>query len=84
MTKKIVKTAAPNALIIKRAKSYAGKVARKDFGPCTVVRAVTQKYPSLRRRDVLAIAEALKIDQGTARQQFFLTRSGNIAIQLPL
>lgn len=52
----------------------------KEYGPCTVLREVTQKYASLERKDVLAIAKALGLNTGTAARQFQEVRSGNIRI----
>lgn len=72
--------AAPNAKTVRVARTYAAKV-NKEFGPCTVVRAVAQKYPSLRRRDVLSVTTELGINEKTAARQFFLTRSGAVRIE---
>jgi len=79
MTKKTSTANVPAASTIKAADAYARKINR-EYGPCTVVRAVAQRYPSLRRRDVLGIAGALKINPGTAARQFFLSRSGQIEV----
>lgn len=76
------KKVTPPAKTVKAAKTYATKI-NAEYGACTVVRAVTQRYASLRRCDVLAIADALKINKGTAARQFFLTRSGQIQITTP-
>lgn len=42
----------------------------KEYGPVTVLRAVTQRYASLERRDVLEVARALRYNEGTASRQF--------------
>lgn len=60
--------------------AHARKLS-KEYGPCTVVREVAQKYKSLSRGEVLEIAAALKINKGTASRQFQEIRSGNIKVE---
>lgn len=61
--------------------TYARRL-NKDYGPVTVVRAVTQRFPRLRRRDVLAIASELKINTGTASRQFQEVRNNGLRVKL--
>lgn len=66
---------------IQAAERYARQLTRKEFGPCTVVRAVTQRYSKLRRRDVLGIAEKLDINEYTASRQFQEVRHNGVRIK---
>ena len=71
---------APSARELRQAMAYATKLLNKDFGPVSVVRAVTQNHPRLRRRDVLQIATALDINHFTASRQFQEIRSGTTQV----
>ncbi len=70
------KTTKQDSTTITKATSYAKQLHKEGYGSCTIVRAVTQKYPSLARRDVLRIAASLDINLGTASRQFQEVRSG--------
>lgn len=59
---------------IAAAVAFAKKM--EDKGPCSVVRAVADKYKTFERADVLAVADALKINKYTASRQFQVARSG--------
>jgi hypothetical protein len=72
-------TANPNAKTYAAALAHARKL-HASYGPVTVIREITQKYKVLQRRDVLAIAKAVGLNQGTAARQFQEVRSGNISI----
>lgn len=50
----------------------------QEFGPVTVISAVTLKHGALKRRDVLQIAALLGINQGTASRQYQEVRSGKV------
>ena len=73
------KTATTPAPQLSDAAKLAAKLNR-EFGPCTVVRAVAQKFPKLRRRDVMSIATKLGINKYTASRQFQEVRSGEIEV----
>lgn len=60
---------------------FAKSLVKKDYGPVTVVRATAQRFPTLKRRAVLAIAETLGFNLGTASRQFQEIRSGNVKIE---
>lgn len=62
------------------AKRYAKQLAKKEFGPCTITRAVTQKFRSLTRADVLGIADELNINHFTASRQYQEVRSGKTRV----
>lgn len=64
--------ATPSSTIAK-ARIVCAKVLR-EAGPCAAVKNMTQRYPSLRRRDVLCITDAFRINRGTASRQFYLQR----------
>lgn len=52
----------------------------KTFGPCTVIRSLTQRFPKLPRGDVLEIADSIGINRNTANRQFQEIRSGNLQV----
>lgn len=68
----------------KAALAYAKKVAKQGYGNVTIVRSVTQKFSTLPRKDVLAIAKELRINLGTASRQYQEIRHGNFIIDLPI
>lgn len=68
------------AASVMAAHRYAKKLAKQEFGPCTITRAVTQKYKSLSRADVLSIASELDINQHTASRQYQEVRSGKTRV----
>lgn len=89
----VKKTAAKKTAVRKPSKKRApspdrsaaeafGKKVAAEYGPVTTVRAVTQKFPTLQRADVLAIASKLKINQFTASGQYQAARSGKVKIDL--
>lgn len=60
--------------------AYAKALVAKDYGPVTVVRAVTQHYPKLQRKEVLRIAGELGLNLGTAARQYQEVRSGKVRL----
>lgn len=63
-----------SAAEIKTAVEFAKKLSEE--GPCAQIRKVTEKYKAFERADVLAVADALKINRYTASRQFQVARAG--------
>jgi hypothetical protein len=76
-----MKTHTSASKTVSSAKAFAAKTYR-EYGPCDTIRAVAQRYKSLKRGDVLSIADSLKINRHTANTQFQRVRSGEIEIKL--
>ena len=60
----------------------ARSLIKKDYGACTIIRAITQKYPKLVRHEVMEIAELCKLNAFTASRQYHLVRSGEVEIEM--
>lgn len=75
------KTTKSHAAVVTSAAAFAKKVNRQ-YGACDTVRAVTQRFPSLTRGEMLTIAKAVGINKHTASTQYQRVRSGAIAITL--
>lgn len=64
------------------AEAYARKVM-KDYGAVTVVRATAQKFPAMKRGELLSIlVDTLGINKFTASRQFHAARSGEVELDL--
>ena len=59
----------------------AKQLTKEGYGPCTIIRVITQRYPHLTRAEVLDIAKAVKINPATASTQYQQVRSGNIVVE---
>jgi hypothetical protein len=53
-----------------------GKKQLKEGGPVQAIRAITNKFKTFERRDVMAVAEKLDINKFTASRQFHVARAG--------
>jgi len=58
--------------------AYGKELTAQDYGPVTVIRAVTLKHPDLKRRGALDIAKARDINPRTASHQYQEVRSGKV------
>lgn len=61
---------------------FARTLVKKNYGTCTVVRAVATKFPALPRHDVMTIAAELELNPHTTSRQFHLVRSGAVAFDM--
>jgi hypothetical protein len=59
---------------------YAVILTAEDFSPCTIIRAVASKFPSLVRGEMLAIADVLGLNAGTTARQYQEVRSGSLVV----
>lgn len=64
------------------AAGFARTLVKKQYGTCTVVRALATKFPQLPRHDVMAIAAELELNPHTTSRQFHLVRSGAVAFDM--
>jgi hypothetical protein len=71
------KTKSTKTPSIAPAVKLAKKMKAERFGTCDIVRVVAHKFPTLRRRDVLAVTKTVGINPGTASRQFQETRAGH-------
>jgi histone H1/5 len=64
------------------AEAFARKVA-KEYGSVTVVRATAQKFPKMKRSEMMDIlVNKLGVNKFTASRQFHTARSGEVEVDL--
>ena len=52
-----------------------------EYGACDTVRLVTQKFPNLKRGEVIAVCVAVGINKATSATQYQAVKSGAVKVE---